>query len=136
MAICMAGIEKLSGIKSAIKKSSINGVVIRQANEVNVVMLIDSGTLPRAKSVKIFDTVPPGIEAIRAKPITTPADNWVNVINPKAISGTTSSCIIRPRLTAFGCCTTSRKSEVLRPAPMPSIASDNCTAATQYSWSR
>ncbi len=66
MAICMAGIKKLSGIKSAIKKSSINGVVIRQANEVNVVILMESGTLPRAKSVKIFDTVPPGIEAIRA----------------------------------------------------------------------
>ena len=73
----MVGIEKLLGIKSAIKKLSITGVVTKQANDVKAVMLIDRGILPLAKRVKIFDVAPPGIAAIIAMPMTMPGERFV-----------------------------------------------------------
>ena len=111
------------------------GVVTRQATEVRAVILIERGTLPRAIKVNILDTVPPGIEATMAIPITMPGGRLVSTTNPRAISGTTMSCNNKPIVAALGCIATFLKSAIWRPAPIPSIASTSCTAATQYSYS-
>ena len=81
-------------------------MVTRQATEVNAVMLIDRGTLPRAIKVKILEEVPPGMAAIMAIPIIIPAGRLVKTIKPKATNGTITSCMSKPTFTAFGCSTT------------------------------
>ncbi len=64
---------KSAGKYSVMRKPRISGVVTRQASVVMPVIEMDKGILPLAKYVKIFEVVPPGIDAIRAMPIATPA---------------------------------------------------------------